>query len=410
MPPPSSSRRPSRDRGPTSTALSATLYHAITGAAPPSAFDRMLGRRLRAARQAVAAGFGAGAAGRHRRRLAAARHRQAAVDRRLAAESWPGPARPIRRRRWRTAQGVGRSAAAILMRPPATATAVTAPAKRQRRRLWIGLCRGPPACGGRGYCFDYQARVTPDPAVVGAARKQREAVEAGAAKRKVRPTRNSLEAARSRAAARQRPSRRPRSASRSRRRPGAGPKAEMAAGKRVEDEARRESRSRDSGPAGERARRPGRKPRRRRPGPRRQPSQRCPLRRQRGPRDGRRCAQCHARQASGRDGRLVEGHLPLHALQAQRRLYHPRADPQRLRRLRHLGFGRAPGPGTTGKPVADAEVPAARRVIVSAASARAADQVGVLSTGTMVASYDGRDGHGQRTGAEQRRPHGATSR
>ena len=46
--------------------LSATLYHAITGQTPPSAFDRMLDDAYEPLRKLQPAGLRAGPAGRHR--------------------------------------------------------------------------------------------------------------------------------------------------------------------------------------------------------------------------------------------------------------------------------------------------------------------------------------------------------
>ena len=71
--------------------LSATLYHAITGG--PAQLVRPHARgRLRAAGQIAAGGFRAGAADRHRCRPRGARHRPAAIDRRLAPDPEPGAA------------------------------------------------------------------------------------------------------------------------------------------------------------------------------------------------------------------------------------------------------------------------------------------------------------------------------
>ena len=82
--------RPSRGRGPTSTVSSATLYHAITGADAAQRVRPHAGGCLRAAGQIAAGGVPAGSAGRHRCRPRGARHRPAAIDRRLAADPGPG--------------------------------------------------------------------------------------------------------------------------------------------------------------------------------------------------------------------------------------------------------------------------------------------------------------------------------
>ena len=347
--------RPSRGRGPTSTALSATLY--------PRHHRRRAARRLRTAAAGrndayeplgklppLASRRGRWSADQVTRgRAGRARHRQAAVDQPAGGRSWPRPARPDTQATMALAKPAD-PAAAVLLRPPATkATAVTAPAKRRGGTV-DRPCRGAPACGGRRLLLCYQARVTPDPAVVGAARKQQEAVEAEAAKRKAKPTRSSPGCARRAAAAPEGRAVRPRSASRSRRRPGARSEAEMAARKRVEDEARQKSRSRDSGPAGERARRPGRKPRRRRRGRGGSQASAAFIRRQR---DRRRPPlRPMPRQASQRQAERTarwKGTSPLHAVQARRRLYHPRADPQRVRRLRQFRVRPGPGPGTSGQ-------------------------------------------------------------
>ena len=70
--------------------LSATLYHAITGSAPPSAFDRMLDDDVPAAGQEAPSGFAPWPAGRPRCRTGRARQRPAAEHRRLAADPGPG--------------------------------------------------------------------------------------------------------------------------------------------------------------------------------------------------------------------------------------------------------------------------------------------------------------------------------
>ena len=77
--------------------LSATLYHAITGQAPPSAFDRMLDDAYEPLGKMALPGFPPRPAGRPRRRACRARQRPAADHRRLAAD--PGPDRSARRRR-----------------------------------------------------------------------------------------------------------------------------------------------------------------------------------------------------------------------------------------------------------------------------------------------------------------------
>ena len=66
--------------------LAATLYHAIAGKTPPSAFDRMLDDGYEPLVRLDAQGLRAGPAGRYRRRPCRGGPRPAAVDRRLAAD------------------------------------------------------------------------------------------------------------------------------------------------------------------------------------------------------------------------------------------------------------------------------------------------------------------------------------
>ena len=112
--------------------LSATLYHAITGRTPPSAFDRMLDDAYEPLGKMAPPGFAPRPAGRPRCRTGRARQRPAAEHRRLAAD--PGPGRGAR---WRRHGGDRR-----LRRGQAVASCRCAAARR-------GACRGSAAsaCG-----------------------------------------------------------------------------------------------------------------------------------------------------------------------------------------------------------------------------------------------------------------------
>jgi serine/threonine protein kinase len=116
--------------------VSATLYHAITGAAPPNAFDRMLDDAYQPLGRLLPAGFAPGLLVGIDAGLAVR-----ATDRPQSIAGW----RPILAQAGaadtQATMALAKSAdpaATVLLRPLATATAVTAPTKRAAG-LWIGL-------------------------------------------------------------------------------------------------------------------------------------------------------------------------------------------------------------------------------------------------------------------------------
>ena len=101
--------------------LSATLYHAITGQTPPSALERVLNDSYEPLAELAPAGFRAGTAGGHRCRPGRARQGSAAIDRRLARQSFArrrAGGRRRDRRRAREAQARSRRSAAARPAPP----------------------------------------------------------------------------------------------------------------------------------------------------------------------------------------------------------------------------------------------------------------------------------------------------
>ena len=156
--------------------LSATLYHAITGKTPPSAFDRMLNDAYEPLAQLEPAGLLAGRAGRHRCRPRRGGPRPAADHRRLAADP----------RHDRGAGGaMPRSSWARRRRPPAAVRHVsTLPPPRRRGGAQAGPACGSPLAvvllallGGGGY-YAIASR-GPDPEMV----KARPAAEEAEARR-----------------------------------------------------------------------------------------------------------------------------------------------------------------------------------------------------------------------------------
>ena len=116
--------------------LSATLYHAITGQTPPSAFDRMLDDTYEPLAQLDPAGFSPRRAGRRRCRPRGGRPRPAADHRRLAADPRHDRRRPRRTPRWPSARP--------RHGPTRRSDGTSRPCRRRRRRtrpatgLWIG--------------------------------------------------------------------------------------------------------------------------------------------------------------------------------------------------------------------------------------------------------------------------------
>ena len=167
--------------------VAATMYHAIAGVAPPSAFDRMLDDEYQPLTKLAPAGFSPGLligidAGLSVR----------ASDRPQSIAGWRSILGQANALDAQATVALGRSGGAnatVVVRQPtitpttAPTSEAAAPAAKRGVGLWVGIAAAIVALAGGGYYFATRP-AGPDPVAIEAAKQQQQQAEAEAAKRK----------------------------------------------------------------------------------------------------------------------------------------------------------------------------------------------------------------------------------